>query len=312
MALTLVEAAKTAAMNGQVLQQSIIELYARSSDILANLPIENISGNALSYDQEDMLPGIAFRGVNEAYTESTGVINPQTEALAIAGGDVDVDMFILKTHGMAKRGQQEAMKVKALAHNISHRFVKGDTSTSAKEFDGLQVRLTGNQLIENTGSATTGAALSLASLDEAIDRVDGPTGLLMNQAMARRLTQASRNTSVGGFITFEQDAFGRRVTMYQGLPIMIADRNGDLFQTLAFNEAAGSGGSTSTSIYVLNMSLGYCQGLQNGGIDVRDLGEQQSGPPVMRTRIEWYVGMALKHPRAAARLRGITNAAVTV
>ena len=51
-------------------------------------------------------------------------------------------------------------------------------------------------------------------------------------------------------------------------------------------------------------------GLQNGIMEVRDLGELQT-MPVMRTRVEWLVGMAVMHGRAAARLRGISNAAVT-
>jgi len=45
-------------------------------------------------------------------------------------------------------------------------------------------------------------------------------------------------------------------------------------------------------------------------MEVRDLGELQ-GSPVFRTRVEWLMSIVLEHPRAAARLRGITNAAVT-
>ncbi len=44
-------------------------------------------------------------------------------------------------------------------------------------------------------------------------------------------------------------------------------------------------------------------------MDVRDLGELNDSP-IWRTRIEWYAGLALYHGRAAARLRGISNAAV--
>jgi hypothetical protein len=88
MALTLVEAAKLE--TGDVVRQAIIELYAGSSDILMNLPFETIAGNAMKYNRESSLPGVGFRGVNEAYTPSTGVLNPLTEALVIAGGDLDV------------------------------------------------------------------------------------------------------------------------------------------------------------------------------------------------------------------------------
>ena len=50
--------------------------------------------------------------------------------------------------------------------------------------------------------------------------------------------------------------------------------------------------------------------LVGDGITVRDLGELQT-KPVMRTRVEWFPGIALFHPRAAARLWSIADAAVT-
>src|SRR6185503_4759374 len=104
---------------------AIIELYAMTSDILRVLPFETIAGNALRYNREETLPGIGFRGVNEAYTESTGVINPVAEPLVIAGGDLDVDVFILETMGTDQRAVQEAMKTKALALRWSQAIIKG-------------------------------------------------------------------------------------------------------------------------------------------------------------------------------------------
>lgn len=91
-ALTLIEAAKLE--SGDVYRQAVIEMYAGSSDILGALPFTSIAGNAYKYNRESSLPGVGFRGVNEAYTASVGVLNPLTEALVIAGGDLDVDKFI--------------------------------------------------------------------------------------------------------------------------------------------------------------------------------------------------------------------------
>jgi hypothetical protein len=311
MALTLVEAAKRAQMDGDVHRAAIIELYAMNSDVLAALPFSDIAGNALKYDLEEALPGIGFRGVNEGYTESTGVINPQMEPLVIAGGDLDVDMFITRTMGSGHRASQEAMKVKALAHTWGNKIIKGDAQTNLKEFDGLQVRLTGNQLID-AGATSGGDALSLAKLDELIDAVDNPTHLMCSKSIRRRLTTAARDTSVGGYITYDKDAFGRRVTKYNDLPLLMADENDQVFATLAYNEANPGGGSNvGTSIYCLSLTEGKLQGIQNGGMDVRDLGELED-KPVERTRVEWYAGLAFFHPRAAARLQGIKDAAVVV
>lgn len=307
MAMTLLEASKI--NDGEVVRNAIIEMFARSSDLLAALPFTDIKGGAYSYTQEGTLPGVAFRGVNEGYAESVGVLNPQVEVLRIAGGDLDVDMAILDMHGEQVRTVHEAAKVKALSLYLTKKIIKGDSATDVKEFDGLQNRITGSQLIA-AGATNGGDPLSLAKLDEAIDAVDSPTHLIMSKAMKRRLTQAARDTAVGGFITYSVDAFGRKVTNYNDLPILVVDTDDQGAQILDFNEV-GPGGATATatSIYVVSLGPNMLTGLQNGIMKVRDLGELE-GKPVMRTRVEWYVSLAALHGRCAARLWGISNAAV--
>jgi hypothetical protein len=307
MALTLIEAMKR--NPGDVLKNAVLETYARTSDILRVLPFEGIDGNALRYNQEHSLPGVGFRGVNEGYSESTGVLNPVVEPLVMAGGDLDVDKFIVQTTGANQRTSQEVMKIKALAHRFSLAFIKGDSVSQSREFDGLQARITGSQLIA-AGSTSGGDALSLAKLDELIDSVESPTHLFMSRAMRRRLTSAARNTSVGGYITYSKDEFGRPLTMYNDLPILIADGLSDAYQILGFNEANPGGGSNvGTSIYCLSLGDTTLTGIQNGDVQVTDLGELES-KPAYRTRVEWYCGIAIYHPRAAARLWGVRDAAI--
>lgn len=308
MSLTLVEAVK---QSDNPVQSAIIEMYAANSDILQYLPFETISGNALRYNREDTLPGVGFRGVNESYTESTGVLNPMTEPLVIAGGDLDVDTFILSTMGMNQRSVQENMKVKALALAWTKQFIKGDSTTDPRGFDGLQARLTNNQRID-AGSTSGGDALSLKKLDQLIDTVENPTHLIMSKGMRRLLTSAARDVDVGGYITYTQDSFGRQVARYNDLPILIADYDNTGSSILAFDEVGpNGGGSTSTSIYCVSFTDGMLSGIQNSAIDARDLGELQT-KPAMRTRVEWFSGIACFHGRAAARLWGISNETVVV
>jgi hypothetical protein len=300
MALTLLEAAKL--NSGDVYKAGVMMKFAETSDILRTLPFEGISGNSLKYNVEETLPGIGFRGVNESYTESTGIINPKVESLTIAGGDLDVDKFIVDTMGGDQRTTQEAMKIKALSLAWTRTFIKGDNESDPREFDGLQVRLTGDALIENHAS---GAGLSLAKLDEAIDAVDGATHIIMSKSVRRRLTVAARTTAVGGDITYSKDEFGRQITMYNDLPILIADKDNNNTDILGFTET----GST-TSVYIVSLGEGMVSGLQNGGMDVRDMGELET-KPAFRTRVEWYSGMGVFAPKSAARLKNITDAAVT-
>ncbi|MEO5742286.1 MAG: major capsid protein [Vicinamibacterales bacterium] len=307
MALTLIEAAKLE--TGNVFRSAIIELYAGSSMLMQVMPFTNIAGNALKYNREGNLPGVGFRGVNEAFSASTGVLNPLTEPLVIAGGDLDVDRFILQTMGMNQRSVQEAMKVRALGLMLTRKVIKGDQTSDPREFDGLQTRLIGNQLIA-AGATANGTALSLAKLDEAIDQTLNPTHLIMNKSMARKLTVAARTAAVAGNIDYSIDQFGKRVMAYNGIPIITLDLDGDGTAILPFTEAATSGTATATSIYVVSFGGDGVVGLQNGGIDVRDMGELQTAP-VYRTRVEWFMGMAIFNGRAATRLYSIADAAVT-
>jgi hypothetical protein len=277
--ITLLEAAK---LNpGEVLRNTIIEHFAFSADILRALPFINVNGGAYVYNLEGNLPGVAFRGVGEGYTPSAGIMNPETERLRIGGGDLDVDLATLKMHGDDVRSAHELRKVKALSLTIAAKIINGDSVAEPREFDGLRTR------------------------------IENPTHLIMSKKMRNLLSAAASDTTIGGFISFTQDEFGRRVTVFDGLPILVTDYDADGNQVIDFTEV-GPGGATATatSMYCVNMADDGVSGLQNGVMDVRDLGELQT-QPVMRTRVEWLVGMAVMHGRAAARLWGISNAAVT-
>lgn len=309
MAMTLLEASKRA--SGEVKRGAIIEMFARNSDLLRALPFENINGDALVYDLEAKLPSVGFRGVNESYSESTGVMNPEVERLRIAGGELDVDKMLMRTRGGDIRATEESQKVKALSLFLTDRIINGDSSVEIREFDGFRKRVVGPQLFPaNLASPNANSALSLEALDAAIDQVDGANVLIMSKAMKRKLAKAAR-ANVGGDILVSEDEFGFRITTYNDIPILVVDHNHLGQRVIDFNETGPAGGSTSTSIYVANFGDGFVTGIQNGEMDVKDLGELQSGPPVFRTRLEWYVGLAVMHGRALARVWGITNADVT-
>jgi major capsid protein gp7 len=306
MPMTLVEAAKLETRN--LVRSGVIEQFARTSDILRVLPFQDIQGNALAYNREEVLPGVAFRGVNEGYPESVGVINPATETLYIAGGDLDVDRFIIQTMGAGVRSTHENMKIKALAQAWTTKFIKGDTTIQPREFDGLQARLTGYNLIP-AGSTSGGDPLKLELLDEAIDRVTNPTHILMSRALRRKFKAARNTPSIAGSITLDKDDFGRPVDVYNGLPLLTSYGDAVSPDPLGFNEAAPGGGTTATSLYVLSMGTDAVSGIQNGGMDVRDLGELDT-MPLWRTRVEWYSGLGIFNGAAAVRLWGISNAPI--
>lgn len=306
-ALTLSEAAKIAANNGETKKAGVIALYAEKSDILNAMPFDGIMGNAYTFTQEGSLPTTAFRGVNEGYTPGNGSFAPQTEALYIAGGDLDVDKFILQTQGQEVRSKHEALKVKALAIGMTDQILKGDSASDARGFDGLQKRITGGQLASN-GATSGGDPLSLDKLDAAIDLVDSPTHIIMSRAMRLKFTTAYRSSTFPN-IVMQADEVGKQHWSYNGLPILVGYPQNSNTKILPFTEAAASGGTTATSVYIVNFGEDGVHGIQNAGIDVRDLGELDA-LPVWRTRVEWYMSMVAESPYSAARLYGISNAAI--
>ena len=307
-AVTLLQAAEMATGQDEVKRATVIQLFAMP-DILRVIPFLEIQGGAYAYIQEGQLPGVAFRGINESYTTTTGVVNPQVERLRICGGDLDVDKALLKTHGASIRSTQEAMKIKALSLYLASKFINGDSEQDPREFDGLRKRIQGQMLLA-AGNTAGGDALSLNTLDTALDLVDGATHLLMSKKMRNRLSAASRATGVAGFLTWDKTEFGERIAFYNDLPILVTDYDDTGTQVIDYNEHCPNGGAdVGTSIYVLSIGDTGVTGLQNGVMEVTDLGEVQD-KPVYRTRVEWLIGLAVLSGRSACRIWGIKNAAV--
>ena len=306
MGMSLLEYAKSSGLNTK--RGTIIELFAKASPILNAMTFETVNGSGVDYDQEAALPGVAFRGINEEYTASAGVINPMHDPLKIAGGTLDVDSALIKMFGSGVRAKHEGMKIKALSLKIARMVIKGDSTSDPKEFDGLQRRLDNDQKIHVTAGATDSVgALTLAKLDEAIDATDEPNALIMNKKTRRLLTQASRTSTIGGYVTYTQDNWGRQVPRYADLPILDAGKDNTNTDIIPLTETAGDAGADATSLYVVSFGDGMVEGIQNGAMDVKDLGLTDSGV-IYRTLVEWLVGMALYHPRAATRLWNISTA----
>lgn len=309
--MNLIEYAKTSFNRGEVQKAAVVEYFARASAWLGLLHFETIAGNAYGYNVEGALPGVAFRGINESFTASTGIVNPATEALRIAGGDLKFDNFLMRTMGDARRAHEENMKAKALAAAVTTKLVKGDSTSDPREFDGLQARITGSQLFGADASATDGGdALSLAKLDEAIDAVPGANQIWLSKSLRRKFAVAARTSSLAGNINLEKDDFGRPQYTYAGLPLLVPYPENDGTEPLAYDETASTGPTaTATSLYILNVGPGKVFGIQSAPMSVRRLGEMHDEPQQV-TRVEWDIGLVIEHGRAAARVQGIADSAI--
>lgn len=314
MALTLVESAK---LSQNDLQRGIVETFVLESVVLDSLPMISIEGNAYQYNEEATLPGVEFRAVNGTYTESTGTVNQRTESLVILGGDADVDTFIQKTRSNLadQRATQERLKVKAGVIKFQDAFANGDVAVDANSFDGLKKRLTGAQVIDaatNGLGPVAGGHGFFDVLDDLIAALAGPAdALFMNKAIRAKIMSSGRR--LGGTDWIMRSFFGEppsRVPTYNGIPMLDIGKKADGTDIIPQTETQGTAVGTASSIYAVSWSEGEEEpgvgGLTNGGIDARDLGEIDA-KPVIRTRIEFFCGMAV-FGKGAARLRGVLNA----
>jgi hypothetical protein len=330
-AMTLTDSLK---LDTDTLRKGVVELFIRENPILQRLPWMEIAGNSLLYDYEVALPGVGFRSVNEGYTVKHGTVGQRAVGLAIFGGDLDVDRFIIKTRSTVndQRAIQEGMQVLSMSKTFQKMFFDGARTTSGnEEFDGVNTLLADAYHTSAGAAGTSGATVDMAhaaydehdaiatngvyakssttgvdnlmnNLDIAIDSVIGGTAnkvILMNKTLRRSLTKQARSNAQ---ITIDKDQWGYQVFSYGGVPILEIEDDAAGSQILGFDETVGSS-TTTSSFYVARFEAGYVQGLQNGGMDVRDLGELEA-LPVYRTRVEWFCAVALMHPRAMTRVKG--------
>lgn len=312
MALTLTQAA---AASQNTLARGVMNLFPVNSFVLDRLSFETIEGNAYQYFTDSALPGAEFRAVNSAYAESTGSVTSATESLVILGGDADVDTYLQLTRSnlLDQRATQVEMKARAVAHKFNDAFINGDTAADANAFNGLKKRLTGAQLVS---AGTNGAAINTDTasrqtffdmLDDLISRVPGADVLLTNAQILAKFRSAARRETMGNTTV---DALGRTVDTYNGIALVDVGNKADGTPIIPQTEVAGTATDTS-SIYAVHFGAGAPDqgvvGLTNGGVRVQDLGQLET-KPVYRTRIEWFVGLALFGPKPAARLSGVRAA----
>ncbi len=303
MALTLAEAAK---LSNDMLLQGVTETLVKDSPVLRHLPFVEIVGNGLTYNQESTLPSIDFYDVGDTWSESTPTFEQKTAHLKIMGGDADVDNFLKSTRSNIQDLEAAVieLKTKALKRKFEESFIYGDSTANAKQFDGIRTLIdTATASDQVVAMAASGATLTLNKLDELIDAVKGgkPDMLLMSRRSRRKINALIR--AAGGMMETERDLWGNFVELWDGIPVGTSDWVLDTHVVAGSVETATTGGDCST-IYALQFGEGGLCGLTSPGhIQVEPVGSLED-KDASRTRIKWYVSLALFSSVKAAALIG--------
>ncbi len=306
MALTLAEASK---LSNDVLLQGVVETIVKESPILQRLPFVEIVGNGLTYNQENTLPSIDFYDVGDTWAESTPTFAQKTAQLKIMGGDADVDNFLKATRSNVQDLQAAVveLKAKALKDKFEDTFIYGNSAVNAKQFDGVKKLIdTATASSQVIAMGATGATLTLAKMDELIDAVKGgkPGLLLMSRRSRRKINALVR--VAGGMMDTDRDTFGNFIQLWDGIPVVVSDWILDTHVLTNSLETATTGGSCST-IYAFQMGEGALCGLTSPGqLTVEPIGSVET-KDASRTRIKWYVSLALFSAIKAAALIGVQD-----
>ena len=293
--------AQAAALETDPVRRGAIETAITVSNVWDRLPFELIQGNSYAYDKDKVLPGTAFRTVNEAYVESTGLVNGDVERLVILGGDADVDRFIEKTM-QSSRGvllaDQIKMKLESAQCTYVDSMFNGDTNVDPKGFDGLRKRLVGNQVLDAKATANTEAFLD--DLDELMGSVPGADVIYTPKQVLTRLKSLGRK--IGGADYINSEITGKLEFTWNGVAFVDPGTHWSGRQILAVDPTNGA------DMYAVKFARSWTDegvmGIANGMLNCYVLGELDKKPAI-RARIDFYTGLVAQGGHAAARLRGI-------
>ena len=290
--------AQSARMTNDVLQAGVIEVLATESKLLQLLPFMNVQGSGYTYNIEKNLGNAQFRKVNGGYNYGAIETIPVTERIVILGDEAIVDTYQIAVESDINNlmAIEVALRTKAIAHKFEKCFIDGGKTAGsgvpsesvANEFVGILTRYTetapanipSNALPLFQAQVITKTDDLIGDLDTLLDMVAGGADcLIMNKKTRRQVTAKGR-----AFCDYRQGEFGTQFVQYGGVDIV--DVDGDL---LADDVVIAAKFGAKEAV---------C-GLQNGGVRVTALGEMESQPQ-LKTRIEWFVGLAVFNPKAVA------------
>jgi len=147
--------------------------------------------------------------------------------------------------------------------------------------------------------AVNGATLSLTKIDQLIDLVRGgkPDLLLMSRRSRRKIQNLARGA--GTNLLIAEGQLGQMVEYFNGIPVAISDWVSDAY-------TVGSSADCS-AIFAFQMGEGGVCGLSSPEmIQVERLGSLET-KDASRTRIKWYVSLAVFSYVKAAMLTGVRD-----
>ena len=310
-------------------EQTVVDEFRRESFLMDQLTFDNAvspgtGGSNLVYGYTQLkTPATAqFRDINQEYTPNEAERSDKTVKLKIFGGSYQIDRVIQDTSGQINEAAfQASQKIKAAANLFHNTVINGDSAVNALEFDGLNKLLTGtstelgtNKILDLTDPAL-GKYDLLDYLDEFLSELTGkPTMIMGNSKLINKIKSQARKA---GYFTQSEDAFGRKVDGYDGIPFLdlgyfasVSDGTAST-RPIVDNVSRQVGAETITGLtdlYAVSLGLDGFHGITPTGDNagIRAYLPNFNSPGVVKTGdVEMVAGVALKATRKAGVLRNI-------
>ena len=215
----------------------IVDIFLRESDILQVLPFDDCvsasgGGSTMKYKYlRKVLPATAqFRKLNGSYTASAATKQEFEAALAIMGGEVQMDRVLNKVAGKYDNlAWQIEEHIKAVVSLFHYTLINGDAvataATDKPEFEGLDSMLAGTTTEFNADKAIDLSNITnlknnadeFYELLQLLIQTTQADALLLNTDMITKIQTVAR---ILGYKTETEEAFGKKVYSIDGVRFM--------------------------------------------------------------------------------------------
>lgn len=330
--LTLEEIKK--GMSDKIFDQ-VVDIFLRESEILQVLPFDDCvsavgGGSTMKYKyMRKVLPATAqFRKLNGEYTPSMATKQEHEAALAILGGEVQMDRVLNKVAGKwDNMAYQIEEHIKAVVSLFHYTLINGDAvttaATDAPEFEGLDSMLAGTTTEYNANKVLD--LSNIAKLKENADEFYEALSLLMKSTKADALlmntsmiTKIQTVARILGYKTESEEAFGKRVVSMDGIRFMDLQNHYTIQEGIAVpnsvvkagltREVDGESSTGLTDIYAVKFDAndGF-HGISLSGSAVIDkyLPDLTKSGVMKKAEVEMIAATVLKNTQHAGVLRNI-------
>lgn len=331
MAITLTDAQKNTQDD---VDYHVIDKYRRYSYLLDRLTFDDCvnpgtGGATLTYGYTQLVNArkAGFRAINSEYTASQASRVRKTVDLVPLGGSFEVDRVIADL-GSARTNEvnfQMDELLKGSVNGFQDAVINGDTAVTVDGFDGLDVMLAGttseinaSTVTDLTASAVNSQVLAinaLSTMDTLLSKVVGGANAIFGNTAALIVLQ--RVGRLAGFISQSEDAFGRPLVTYMGIPLIdlgntVADASTTETPIIPTEsrdlDGTGTGAAVTglTDLYAVNFGLDSFHAVSKTGPLVKTwLPDFTTAGAVKKGEVEMVAAPVLKRTTGAAVLRNI-------